>query len=217
MARKAVFLDRDGTIIPETGALKADPHVAPLPEAVTAIRKLRKTGFLIVVVTNQAAIARGCFTETDLAAAHKALLKKFEDAGAPINALYYCPHLPEGVVPEYAIPCDCRKPRPGLFYRAAKQLDIRLSDSYMIGDSERDIAAAHAAGCKGAALIRAYRDDTQVIDPGTDPQWVRITEQLNKAAESEADAIVPDVAAAADWILEMEETPETNAENQTDD
>ena len=87
MSRKAVFLDRDGTIIANTGARTADVHAEPLPEAIHAIKKLRKAGFFIVVVTNQAAIARGLFTEDDLFLAHDALLKRFARAGAPLDAI----------------------------------------------------------------------------------------------------------------------------------
>jgi len=181
MGRKAVFLDRDGTIIPETGARTADPDIEPLPEAIGAIKKLRTAGFRLAVATNQAAIARGCFTEEDLAVAHEALLEKFAAAGAPLDALGYCPHLPEGNVPEYAVVCDCRKPKPGLLLRLAAEHDIDLEQSYMIGDAERDILAARAAGCKGAVLI------------APDPQTV-----------TAADAVAADVGRAADCILQME-------------
>ena len=178
---RAVFLDRDGTIIPETGAKTADPTVEPLPEAIRAIKKLRAAGFIIVVATNQAAIARGNFTERDLAVAHKSLFGKFAAAGAPVDGVYYCPHLPEGAVPEYSIVCECRKPKPGLFTRAAREMEIDLARSYMVGDGERDIIAAQAAGCKAA---------------------VRVSD--NGAVETGADFVAPDVDAAADWILSME-------------
>ena len=181
MGRKAVFLDRDGTIIPETGARTADPEIEPLPEAIEAIKKLRAAGFLVVVATNQAAIARGYFTEEDLAVAHEALLGKFAAAGAPLDALGYCPHLPEGNVPEYSIVCDCRKPKPGLLLRIAAEHGIDLEHSYMIGDAERDVLAARAAGCKRAVLI------------APDPQTA-----------TEADAVAADVGEAADWILQTE-------------
>jgi len=181
MGRKAVFLDRDGTIIPETGARTADPDIEPLPEAVEAIKKLRAAGFLVAVATNQAAIARGYFTEEELAVAHEALLGKFAAAGAPLDALDYCPHLPGGSVPEYAIVCDCRKPKPGLLLRIAAEHDIDLGSSYMIGDAERDVLAARAAGCKAAVLI------------APDPQTA-----------TQADAVVGDIGDAADWVLHVE-------------
>jgi D-glycero-D-manno-heptose 1,7-bisphosphate phosphatase len=215
MSRKAVFLDRDGTIIPETGARSADTKVAPLREAIKAIKDLRAAGFLIVVVTNQAGIARGFYTEDQLRAAHDALLARFKAKGAPIDAIYYCPHLPEGEVPEYTIECDCRKPKPGMLLRAAKELDIDLASSYVIGDAERDIRAALAAGCKGAALIVPVEQDAFTFDNiDAAPPWKKIEEQMDEAAETGADAVVPDVAAAADWILEAEESNEIHHDGE---
>jgi D-glycero-D-manno-heptose 1,7-bisphosphate phosphatase len=201
---KAVFLDRDGTIIPETGARVADPDVDLLPEAVDAVKKLRHAGFLVVVVTNQSGVARGYYTEHELNLMHDAILVRFDNAQAPLDGIYYCPHLPDGSVEKYAVACDCRKPKPGLFLRAAKDLDIDLAASYAVGDSERDVAAAANAGCKGTALIVPDFQQTFNIDPGVQPQWQVITEQMEHASETGADAAVPDVATAADWILETE-------------
>ncbi len=206
MGKKAVFLDRDGTIIPNTGALSADPDIHPLLEAVGAIQKLRAAGFMIIVVSNQSGVARGYYTEHQLAGMHDALLATFEQAGAPIDAIYYCPHHPtDGVDPAYTKECDCRKPKPGMFLRAAKEHDIDLAASYMIGDSERDIEAAQAAGCKGTAVIMPDQLDTFPFDFATGAQWQQLMAEIEDAAETGADAIVPDVEAAANWIIEMEE------------
>ncbi len=205
MSRKAAFLDRDGTIIPNTGALAVDPDVEPLPGAADAISKLRDAGFLIVVVSNQSGIARGYYTEPELLEMHEVMLERFAEAGAPIDAVYYCPHHPtEAAVPEYAADCDCRKPKPGLFLRAAVEHDIDLAASYLVGDAERDVEAARAAGCKGTAVIMPDQLDMPPLDFSGERQWEHITEEIDEAAETGADAIVPDVAAAADWILEME-------------
>ena len=205
MSKKAVFFDRDGTIIPNTGALSADPDVEPLLEAVDAIKRLRAAGFLIVVVSNQSGIARGYYTEGELAEMHEALLEKFADAGAPIDAIYYCPHHPtEGTAPKYTIDCDCRKPKPGMFIRAAEEHDIDLAASYMVGDAERDIEAARAAGCKGMAIIMPDQLDTFPLDFATGAQWQQMMAEMENAAETGADAIVPDVEVAANWIIEME-------------
>ena len=204
MSRKAAFLDRDGTIIPETGARTADPDVEPIPGAAGAIKTLRDAGFLIVVVTNQSGVARGYYTEAELAEMHSALLATFEAEGAAIDAIYYCPHLPEGTVAEYAVECDCRKPKPGLLLRAAQEHDIDLAASYLVGDAERDVEAARAAGCKGVTVILPDQLDMPPLDFSGERQWEHITEEIAEAAETGADAIVPDVAAAAEWILEME-------------
>lgn len=208
MSKKAVFLDRDGTIIPDTGALTADPDAHPLLEAVDAIKKLRAAGFAIVVVSNQSGVARGYFTEDELGDMHRALLAKFEQAGAPLDAIYYCPHHPtEGVDPAYTKECDCRKPLSGMFVRAAEEHDLDLAASYMIGDAERDIEAARAAGCKGTAVIMPDQLDTFPLDFATGAQWQQIMAEIEDAAETGADAIVPDVEVAANWIIEMEEGP----------
>jgi len=220
MPRKAVFLDKDGTIVPETGGRIADPNAQPVPGAVPAIRKLRDAGFLIVVVTNQAAVARGFFTESDLAAAHTALLDRFAAAGAPIDAIYYCPHLPDGSVPQYAVECDCRKPKPGLLLRAAQELDIDLAASYLIGDAERDAQAAQAAACKGIAIIQPDLRSALTLDVGTiwfsgRSPWQQVADQLDDAAGPAVFVIVPDITEAADWVLEMENA-ETTEETPDD-
>jgi formyltetrahydrofolate-dependent phosphoribosylglycinamide formyltransferase len=203
MARRAVFLDRDGTIIANTGARTADPDVEPLPGAADALRRLHDAGFLLIVVTNQSGVARGWYTEDELRVAHDALLRKFDAAGVPVEAVYHCPHHPtEGVVPEYAVTCRCRKPQPGLLLEAAKDFDIDLASSYLIGDAERDVQAAAAAGCRGAALITP--EGGSGFDTSFSPiaPLTGVKGHLAAADDTEADAIVPDLAAAADWVLE---------------
>ncbi|MFW6107955.1 MAG: D-glycero-alpha-D-manno-heptose-1,7-bisphosphate 7-phosphatase [bacterium] len=205
MSARAVFLDRDGTIIPETGARTADPDVEPLPGAIEAVRRLRRAGFLLIVVTNQSGVARGYYTEAELAVMHERLLAKFERGGAQIDDLYYCPHHPdEAEIAEYRRDCDCRKPKPGLLLRAADEHDIALDASYAVGDSPRDVAAARAAGCRGAALILPDQQATFSLDFTGGPRWEQVVEQMDEASDTSADAVVPDLAAAADWILEKE-------------
>ncbi len=211
MAKKAVFLDRDGTIISNTGALSADPSVEPLPEAIEAVKKLRDAGFLIVVVTNQSGVARGFYTEDQLAVAHDALMRKFTEHGAPIDGLYLCPHHPnpdEAQVDEYVKDCNCRKPKPGLLLQAAQDMDIDLAASYMVGDAERDVEAGAAAGCRANVLIMPDCIDVFPVAMDGPPVWEQIMENMEHASESVADAVVPDVSVAADFILDME-----NADN----
>ena len=145
--RRAVFLDRDGTIIEDVDYLTSPEQIRILPGAAEALRTLKEAGFLLVVVTNQSAIARGWLTEEELALIHQELNRRLTSEGAGLDALYYCPHLPEGSVERYARSCDCRKPAAGLLQRAATEWDIAMSDSYMIGDSERDMEAGRKAGC----------------------------------------------------------------------
>jgi D-glycero-D-manno-heptose 1,7-bisphosphate phosphatase len=145
--RRAVFLDRDGTIVEDMDYLTEIEQLRVLPGVPGALRRLKEAGFLLVVVTNQSAIARGRLTEQKLALIHAELDRRLAAEGAAVDAYYHCPHLPEGTVERYAQSCDCRKPAAGLFLRAARELGIDLARSYAVGDSERDVSAGRTAGC----------------------------------------------------------------------
>ncbi|MHC4480440.1 MAG: D-glycero-alpha-D-manno-heptose-1,7-bisphosphate 7-phosphatase [Planctomycetota bacterium] len=112
-----------------------------------ALKLLAEAGFLLIVATNQSAIARGWLTEEGLEAVHAELRRLLEARGARIDAFYHCPHLPDGTVERYARSCRCRKPEPGLIERAARDWDVDLSRSYVVGDSPRDAEAGRRAGC----------------------------------------------------------------------
>ena len=156
--QKAIFLDRDGTINAYKGFLTHLEDFELLPEVAEAITKINKSGYLCIVVSNQPVIARGDCSFDDLKAIHDKMETLLGKEGAFVDAIYYCPHHPdkgfEGEHIEYKIDCDCRKPKPGLFLQAAKDWNINLSESYMIGDSERDVAAGNSAGCKQSYLIK---------------------------------------------------------------
>ena len=156
--QKAIFLDRDGTINAYKGFLTHLENFELLPGVAEAIRKINKSGYLCIVVSNQPVIARGNCSFDDLKAIHDKMETLLGKEGAFVDAIYYCPHHPdkgfEGERIEYKIDCDCRKPKPGLFLQAAKDWNINLSESYMIGDSERDVAAGNSAGCKQSYLIK---------------------------------------------------------------
>lgn len=156
MKRKAVFLDRDGTISEEVGYLDHPSRLRILPGSAEAIRALNENGWLVVVVTNQSGVARGFFTEESLQDINQALQDELAALGARIDATFYCPHHPtEGVAP-YRRDCDCRKPKPGMILRAAKELNIDLDHSWMIGDRYGDVALAHAAGVRSALVLTGY-------------------------------------------------------------
>ena len=174
---RAVFLDRDGTLIEDADYLTEVEQLRILPGVPQALRRLRDAGFLLVVVTNQSAIARGWLTEGKLALIHAELDRRLRADGAAVDAYYHCPHLPDGTVAEYARECDCRKPAPGLLLRAAQDWGIELSRSYAVGDSERDIEAGRRAGCFA------------ILIGGRAP------------AQSRAQAHAADLAGAADIIL----------------
>ena len=152
MSRAAVFMDRDGTIIDDTGFIRRIDDVRLLPSAAEAISRLNAAGWLVIVVTNQSGVARGLLTEKDVAATNQRMQELLQLEGAHVDAIYYCPHLPEGKVPEYAILCECRKPRPGMLLKAAEEHDIALASSVMVGDAPRDVEAGLDAGTRAILL-----------------------------------------------------------------
>lgn len=154
--QKAVFLDRDGTINKYVGFLRKEEEFELLPGVADAIKKINKSGYLAIVVTNQPVIARGEVTFEELESIHNKMETLLGKEGAYLDGIYFCPHHPhsgyEGEVKELKIDCDCRKPKPGMLLKAAEDLNIDLSQSYMVGDSESDIKAGKAAGCKTVLL-----------------------------------------------------------------
>lgn len=168
--RPAVFLDRDHTLIEDPGYINDSSQVILLPGVGQAISRLRAAGYLAVVVTNQSGLARGRITESQLSAVHARLMELLSAEGTALDAIYHCPYLPgnEAVVEKYRRDSDLRKPRPGMLLAAAKDLKIDLSQSWMIGDSTRDIQAGRAAGCRsiliGNADSQAHEADHVVAD-----------------------------------------------------
>lgn len=163
--QKAVFLDRDGTINKKNGFITKPEQFELLPGVAEAIKKINKSGYLAVVVTNQPVIARGDATFEELAEIHRKMETELGKEGAFLDGIYYCPHHTDkgfsGERPEYKCDCDCRKPKPGLLLKAAKDFNIDLAQSYMAGDSENDIKAGQNAGCKKSVLIS---DDFTLLD-----------------------------------------------------
>lgn len=154
--QKAVFLDRDGTINEYVGFL-TDIHEFRLMDGVAeAIQKINESGYLAIVVTNQPVIARGEVSFTGLQEIHNKMETLLGQKGAYIDAIYFCPHHPdkgfEGERVEYKISCDCRKPKPGMLYKAAEDFNIDLTSSWMIGDGKNDIEAGKKAGCRSVLI-----------------------------------------------------------------
>lgn len=154
--QKAVFIDRDGTINEYVGFLRHTEELTLLPGAAEAIRRIHDAGYLAIVVTNQPVIARGEVSWEGLDEIHRKMETLLGLEGAYIDDLFLCPHHPDagfpGERPEYKIPCTCRKPRPGMLLAAAEKYNIDLADSWMIGDSSRDVQAGQAAGCRTALI-----------------------------------------------------------------
>ena len=148
MSNKAVFIDRDNTLIEDPGYLADPSAVKLLPGVELAIRSLHQSGFKIVIVTNQSGIARGLLTEETLEAIHGELRRKLGEKGVHLDGIYYCPFHPEGSVEQYTTESDMRKPRPGMLLKAAEDMDIDLAASWMIGDGARDVEAGQRAGCR---------------------------------------------------------------------
>ncbi len=147
--RKAVFLDRDGTVNAEVDYLSAPEQLVLLPGAARAIARLNRAGFATVLITNQSGVARGLFDEARLAEIHERLRELLAAEGAHLDAIHYCPHHPELGEPPYRRDCDCRKPRPGLLRRAAEELGLNLERCWSVGDAPRDLEAAAALGVPG--------------------------------------------------------------------
>lgn len=164
--QRAVFLDRDGTINVYKGFIHRAEDIELLPGAAEGIRRINESGALAIVVTNQPVIARGECDWGELERIHNTLETLLGREGAYLDAIYVCPHHPDkgfaGERPEYKIKCDCRKPKPGLLLRAAEDFNIDLADSWIIGDSMRDVQAGIAAGCHTALIGHTAETEQRV-------------------------------------------------------
>jgi D-glycero-D-manno-heptose 1,7-bisphosphate phosphatase len=154
--RRAVFMDRDGTISEEVGYVNHPSRYRVFPYSAEAVRLLNESGWLAILVTNQAGVARGYFTEEVITAVHDRLRKELAQGGARLDAIYYCAHHPTVGEPPYRSDCDCRKPRPGLVRRAAAEFDIDLAQSWMVGDRYSDTELARNSGVRSAFVLSGY-------------------------------------------------------------
>ena len=165
--RQAIFFDRDGVLNEEVGYLWQIGQFQWIEGARNAIKFCNEHKILTVVVTNQGGIARGLYTAREVDTLHDFMQKSLAEIGAHIDAFYYCPHHPEGTVPEFSVSCTCRKPKPGLILKACRDLKIDPARSILFGDSERDIKAAEAAGLRtgifftGGNLLDAVIRETE--------------------------------------------------------
>jgi len=179
-ARPAVFLDRDGTICEEMGYLNHISRLHIFPFATAAVRRLNDAGLPVVVVTNQSGVSRGIFPESLIAEVHSRIQQAMAAAGARIEAFYYCTHT-------RADDCQCRKPLPGLLQQAAREHNLLLPDSFVVGDRYADVELAHAVGGRGLLVLTGYgRGEYE----SRQHEWKR-----------QPDDIVEDLSAAADVII----------------
>jgi histidinol-phosphate phosphatase family protein len=178
MGNRAVFLDRDGTIARDVHYCRRPEDFEILPTVPDAIKVLNKSGFNVVVITNQSGIARGYFTEQMLARIHQKMENELARDGARVDAIYYCPHHPDDG-------CDCRKPKTALFRRAAQEMGIDFNLSYVVGDLSMDIEAGKALGCRTILVTTGPEGTGALLDP---PHY--IANNLKEAAlwiESDAE------------------------------
>jgi D-glycero-D-manno-heptose 1,7-bisphosphate phosphatase len=161
MMNKAVFLDKDGTLIPDI-PFNVDPGKITLQDdIVTGLKRLQDDGFKLIIISNQSGVARGYFTEDKLLGVAEKMKALFAQNGLALDGFYYCPHHPQGTVLHYNIECDCRKPKAGMLLRAAADHNINLTNSWMVGDILNDVEAGNRAGCK-----------TVLVDNGNETEWV---------------------------------------------
>ncbi len=177
--RPAIFLDRDNTLVYDPGYLSDPAQVRLLPRVGAGLQQLASAGWRFVLVTNQAGIARGKFTEDDMHAVNQEMQRQLAAFDVALAAIYFCPYHPDGVVPHLARDHDERKPNPGMLLRAARELAIDLPRSWMIGDTQRDVEAGRRAGCRTVHVLSG--------------------EQTTPAPE--ADACAADFAAAAAAVI----------------
>jgi D-glycero-D-manno-heptose 1,7-bisphosphate phosphatase len=155
-SRPAVFIDRDGTLTDEVGYVNHPSRLRLLPRSAEAIRRLNAVGTPAVVVTNQAGLARGYFSEEILRAVNESLVEQLARAGARLDGIYVCPHHPTEGEPPYRARCECRKPKPGLLRRAAAELGLELTRSTMIGDKSSDLVPGREVGAAAVLVLTGY-------------------------------------------------------------
>lgn len=188
MKRPAVFIDRDGTINEQMGYINHISRFVLLPGVPETVRLLNEKGFLAIVVTNQAGVARGYSNMELIHEVHALLEKSLKKEKASLDGIFFCPHHPLGVVPEYARECDCRKPKTGLIEQAQRAFDIDMPRSFVVGDRCNDVELAHRAGIRGILVKTGYG-------------MGEIEHVLPKKRER-PDHIAQDLLHAVRWILE---------------
>ena len=160
MTSKAIFIDKDGTLLRNV-PFNVDPdHVELMPGAIEALRRLEADGFQLILISNQPGVAFGYFEETALRFLRTHLTVLLANHGVHLNDFYWCPHHPKGKLLPYRANCLCRKPKPGLLLRAAREHSVQISDSWILGDILDDVEAGHRAGCRAI-----------LIDGGLETEW----------------------------------------------
>ena len=212
MANKAIFLDRDNTIIEDPGYINNPDQVKLLEGAPEALSSLKALGYKLVVVSNQSGVARGIVTEETLGQIHKRLEQLLAEKGVSLDRIYYCPYHIEGVIPKYRKDSDWRKPNPGMLLAASSDMDIDLKESWMVGDTTNDIEAGARVGCR--TIMLAGRTHEQKLQPGApapDYKAVNLKEVVNiikmKSRSAQKPANVLPVEQPTQAIEEKQQEP----------
>lgn len=184
MSARAIFLDRDGTLIREAEYLSDPAGVELLPGTVAGLKRLAGAGYKLIVVSNQSGVARGFFDEFSVIAVQTRLQDLLAQQGVRLDRSYYCPHHPQGTVEAYQRECECRKPKTGMLQQARQEFDLDLAASWMIGDKTADIECGRAAGCGTVLVLTGYGEQSR-----------------RELSSRPPDLIVPDLDAAAQAIL----------------
>lgn len=178
--RRAVFLDRDGTINVEKSYLHKIEDFEFIPGAPEAIKRLKDAGFLVIVVSNQSGVARGYFEEDAVHRLHEHLQNELKSYGTVIDAFYFCPHHPVQGLGTYKVACECRKGAPGMLLKAAVEHGIDLEKSFMVGDKLADIEAGQRAGCLPVLVLTGYGES---VAKKVEVEAVEKCQNLDEAAE----------------------------------
>ena len=181
----AVFFDRDGTLNEDVGYLDRLERLHLYPYVTEAMRVVSRAGYRIVIVTSQAGIALGFMDEATVQHIHAHIVERMAKAGVRVDGVYYCPHHPNAKVAQYRVTCECAKPKPGLVLQAARELDLDLSRSFVVGDRWRDLLMGQAAGVRGLLVRTGYGE----------------TEAGAVPADGRAEAVVANAMEAASWIV----------------
>ena len=187
----AIFLDRDGVLVEDVDLLVDKTKIRILAGVATGLQSLKQTGYKLIVVSNQPVVARGLLDEPGVLALQEEVNRCLTAAGGPnLDAFYFCPHHPNATLPAYRLDCDCRKPKPGLLLRAAREHGLDLSRSFMIGDRITDIIAGSRAGCR-TILVKTGK---HLAPP------IQTSDPLDTSLQPNFTCL--DLPAATRWILE---------------
>ncbi|MCS6815998.1 MAG: HAD family hydrolase [Blastocatellia bacterium] len=194
---RAVFLDRDGTLSEDVGYAREAAQYRLFPWTIPALRALRQSGYRVIVLTNQSGVARGYFPEALVHEVHRRFERELREHGAQWDAIYYCPHHPEGSVPIYRQVCACRKPATGLVERAAREFALDLRRCLFIGDKYTDILLAHRVGARGILVLTGHGRE----------QW----ERVQKEGWRPPDHVAENLWEAVRWVLHHGDEAERSA------